>query len=170
LWIFEKHNSMRAVRRNDERRVPHAPSSRVGFLNSPANRRETTTPLTSSKVESENVETSSREFQYGRDFPWSREEKAIARKAFNLALGRELDAVIREAKHRASKIKQPSELWDLERYLTRSRQTIDRSYDYRYSVLPRVFGSLIRKGRLSEDDLQGLSDDKLTFIRRVATL
>ena len=116
------------------------------------------------------METSPSEFQCGRDFTWSHAEKAIARKAFNLALGLELDAVIREAKHRASKIKQPSELWDLELYLTRHRQTIDRTYDYRYSVLPRVFGHLIRKGRLSEDDLQGLSEDKLAYIHRVATL
>lgn len=105
-----------------------------------------------------------------RDLDWSHAEKVIARKAFNLALRRELDAVIQEAKHRADKITQPSDLWDLELYLTRRRQTIDRTYEYRYSVLPRVFGNLIRKGRLSEDDLRGLSEDKIAYIRRVATL
>ena len=115
------------------------------------------------------MKTSPSEFRFGRDFTWSHAEKAIARKAFNLALGRELDAVIREAKHRASKITQPSELWDLEHYLTGRRQSIDRTYDYRYSVLPRVLGDLIRKGRLTEDDLHGLSEDKLAYIHQVAT-
>ncbi|HEY3839867.1 MAG TPA: hypothetical protein VGL72_25020, partial [Bryobacteraceae bacterium] len=48
-----------------------------------------------------------------RDLKWSPAEKAIARKAFDLASGRELDAAIREAKDRAAKITQPSGLWDL---------------------------------------------------------
>jgi hypothetical protein len=30
-------------------------------------------------------------------------------------------------------------------------------YDYRYSVLPLVFGNLIREGRLSEEELHGLA-------------
>lgn len=55
-----------------------------------------------------------------------------------MALHRELDAVIREATDRAAKVKQPSELWDLERWLTQRRKDIDRLYDYRYSVLPLV--------------------------------
>lgn len=77
-----------------------------------------------------------------RDLKWSTAEKAIARKAFDLALQRELDAVIREAKNRAANINQPSELWDLERYLTQRRKDIDRLHDYRYSVLPLVFRNL----------------------------
>ena len=105
-----------------------------------------------------------------RDLKWSPAEKAIARKAFDLALRRELDAVISEAKDRAARIKQPSELWDLEGYLTQRRKDIDRLYDYRYSVLPLVFGSLISEGRLTEQDLHGLGEDKLEFIRRRVAL
>jgi hypothetical protein len=69
------------------------------------------------------------------DLKWSAAEKVIARKAFNLALERELQAVILEAKSKAAKIQEPSGLWDLEQYLTQRRQEIDRIYDYRYSVL-----------------------------------
>ena len=54
------------------------------------------------------------------------------------ALGRELEAVILEAKSKAAKIREPSGLWELEQYLTQCRQEIDRKYDYRYSVLPLV--------------------------------
>ena len=71
-----------------------------------------------------------------RDLKWSPTEKAIARKAFDRALGRELQAVILEAKSKAAKIHEPSGLWELERYLTQCRHEIDRKYDYRYSVLP----------------------------------
>jgi Photoprotection regulator fluorescence recovery protein len=103
-----------------------------------------------------------------REMKWSPAEKAIARRAFDLALGRELAAVVREAKDRAAKIEEPSELWELERWLAERRQEIDRKYDYRYSVLPLVLAALIRDGSLSEDDLRGLGQDKLNAVRRVA--
>jgi hypothetical protein len=105
-----------------------------------------------------------------RDLKWSSTEKTIARKAFDMALRRELGAVIREAKKRAARIAQPSELWSLERYLTQRRQEIDRTYDFRYSVLPLVFGTLIREGRLTEEELHGLAEDKVGYIRQWAML
>jgi hypothetical protein len=105
-----------------------------------------------------------------RDLNWSREEKAIARKAFDRALQRELEAVVIEAKNRAAKIQQPSDVWELERYLTERRIQIDRQYEYKYSVLILVFGNLIQQGMLSEQELQGLSQDKLDAIRRYANL
>lgn len=73
--------------------------------------------------------------------------------------------MIQETKKMAGKIEQPSGLWELERYLTSRRKEIDRQYDYRYSVLPVVFADLIRKGRIREEELHGLSEDKLESIR-----
>ena len=105
-----------------------------------------------------------------RKLKWSPAEKAIARNAFDLALRRELDATIRETKDRAASLKQPSELWELEHYLTQRRKDIDRLYDYRYSMLPLIFGNLLRQGRLAEQDLHGLAEDKLGLIRRQAAL
>lgn len=100
-----------------------------------------------------------------RSLKWSPAEKAIARKAFDRALELELEAVTREAKKMALKIEQPSDLWELERHLTRRRHEIDRQYDYRYSMLPFVFAELIRKGRVREEELSGLAEDKLEYIR-----
>jgi hypothetical protein len=71
---------------------------------------------------------------------WSRSEKAIARTAFDAALGRELHEVIQEAKRMASQIQQSSDLWDLEHYLTQRRKEIDRKYDHRKSKLTQVLG------------------------------
>ena len=105
-----------------------------------------------------------------RELKWSQGEKAIARKAFERALQQELEAVMQEAMKRAAKIAQPSDLWELEHYLTERRKEIDRKYDYRYSVLPRVFGVLVREGRLTEEDLRGLGEDKLSPIRACANL
>jgi hypothetical protein len=103
-----------------------------------------------------------------RDLKWSSAEKAIARKAFDRALERELEAVILEAKSKAAKIQESSGLWELEQYLTQRRQEIDRKYDYRYSVLPLVLANLLSGGRLNENELHGLGEDKLGYIHRVA--
>jgi hypothetical protein len=99
---------------------------------------------------------------------WSRSEKAIARAAFDAALGRELHEVIQEVKHKASQIKESSDLWDLEHYLTERRKQIDRKYDYRYSQLTLVFGRLLYENRLREEDLRGLREDKMKSIRSLA--
>ena len=37
------------------------------------------------------------------------------------------------------------------------------------SVLPQVFADFIREGRLREQDLRGLGDDKLEYVRLYAT-
>src|SRR5580704_18338958 len=103
-----------------------------------------------------------------QDLKWSAAEKVIARKAFNLALERELQGVILEAKSKAAKIQEPSGLWELEQYLTQRRQEIDRMYDYRYSVLPLIFANLLSGGRLNENELHGLGEDKLGYIHRAA--
>jgi hypothetical protein len=99
---------------------------------------------------------------------WSKSEKAIARTAFDAALGRELHAVIQEAKRMANGIQKSSDLWDLEHYLTERRKQIDRKYDYRYSQLTHVFGRLLYENRLTEEDLRGLREDKLKSIRSLA--
>jgi hypothetical protein len=104
------------------------------------------------------------------DLKWSAAEKVIARKAFNLALERELQAVVLEAKSKAAKIQEPSDLWDLEQYLTQRRDEIDRIYDYRYSVLPLVLANLLSHGRLVEDELHGLGEDKLGWIQHCSSI
>ena len=104
------------------------------------------------------------------ELEWSHAEKIVARRAFDLALGNELETLVLEAKERAAKIDQPSELWALEGWLTECRREIDRRYDYRYSNLPLVFAHLLRDGRLTEDDLRGLGQEKLDLIRRVSAI
>jgi Photoprotection regulator fluorescence recovery protein len=104
------------------------------------------------------------------ELKWSHAEKTVARRAFDLALGKELKALLQEAKGRAARIEEPSELWDLESWLTERRQEIDQRYDYRYSILPLVFAQLLRDGRLTEDDLQGLRQEKLDLIRRASAI
>src|SRR5215472_1134040 len=99
------------------------------------------------------------------DLLWSRSEKAIARKAFDAALKRELHEIIQETDRIASHTKPASGLWELEHWLSQRRKGIDRKYDYRYSPLTRAFGRLLREGRLKEEELRGLDQEKLKSIR-----
>jgi hypothetical protein len=46
------------------------------------------------------------------ELKWSHAEKTVARRAFDLALGKELEVLIREAKGRAARIEEPS-AWSL---------------------------------------------------------
>jgi hypothetical protein len=99
---------------------------------------------------------------------WSRSEKAIARKAFDAALGQELHEVIEEAKRMANQIQKTSDLWDLEHHLTQRRKEIDRKYDFRASRLTDVMGRLLYENRLGEEDLRGLREEKMKSIRSFA--
>jgi hypothetical protein len=99
---------------------------------------------------------------------WSKSERTIARRAFDHALKQKLQEVIQRAKQMATAVREPSELWELEDYLTQCRKEINRKYEYRASKLIFVFGTLLQEGRITEEDLRGLSEDKLDAIRRDA--
>jgi len=101
---------------------------------------------------------------------WSRGEKAVARRAFDDALAREYSSLEKEIRSLSSQITKPGHIWALHDFLTRKRKEIDLKYDYRYSQLIFVFARLIRDGWLSEDELEGLSEDKLARIRLVLEL
>jgi len=108
------------------------------------------------------------EHQRARELRWSRSEKAAARKAFDAALNRELQQLIQETKQQASRMTQPSELWDLEHLLTQRRKEIDRKYDNRFSRMTDVLGRLLYEKRLSDEDLRDVGHDKLRLIRSFA--
>src|ERR1700741_4611146 len=101
---------------------------------------------------------------------WSEAERRIARRVFETALQRELAEVMVEFKVQAAKTKRPADMWAVQEYLARTRLEIDAKYDFRYSQLELVFGTLLREKRIKEADLQGLAEDKLTRMRRVASL
>jgi hypothetical protein len=107
-------------------------------------------------------------YPYQNEPTWSKSEKAIARAAFDAALKRELQDVMRKTKQMANQIKEPADVWELEHYLTERRKEIDRKYDYRYSQLTQVFGRLLYEKRLGEEELGGLREDKRNSIRSFA--
>ena len=107
-------------------------------------------------------------YPYQNEPKWSKSEKAIARTAFDAALKRELQQVMQQVKQKANQINEPAQMWALERYLTERRKEIDSKYDFRTSHLTRVFGMLLHEGRITEQELHGLGEDKVTTIRSCA--
>jgi hypothetical protein len=103
-----------------------------------------------------------------RELKWSSTERAVARRCYERMLQQELDAAIQSTKERAAKISQASELWELERHLTQLGKEIDRKYQYKYSTLVPFFADCVREGKLDLEDLPGLADDKLSYIRQHA--
>ncbi len=101
---------------------------------------------------------------------WSPEEKKIAHRAFDAALQREIAAVLAELKERAASAAGADDIWSIEQFLVTRRREIDAKYDFRYSQLTMVFGRLMRDGWLSEQDLVGISETKLSSIRFLATM
>ena len=99
---------------------------------------------------------------------WTPAEKRIARRVFDAALDRELAQVMAEFKRRAAAATEPQEMRAVEKYLAQAGRDINAKYDYRYSVLEFVFARLLREGRIEASELQGLSDDRLERIRRMA--
>jgi hypothetical protein len=100
-----------------------------------------------------------------RELKWSSTEKAIARRAFDRVLQRELNAAIRSTKEMAARITQAYDLRELEHHLTELRKAIDRKYEYKYSTIVRFVADLVCESKLKLEDLRGLSEDKLRYIR-----
>ena len=100
---------------------------------------------------------------------WSDSEKKLSRRLFEAALGAELADVMAEFKAKAAAAATPDEMWAVEAYLAAQRREIDGKYDYRYSQLLFVFGRLVRQGRLTLEQVQGLSGDKRATIEQIAS-
>ena len=104
------------------------------------------------------------------DLKWSSSEKALSRKIYDLALATELTETLAKFKARAASAEKIEEMWELREYLETRQREIDAKYDYRYSQLIFVFGQLLRESRIQEEQLAGLSEDKLALIKRIAEM
>ena len=98
---------------------------------------------------------------------WSAREKKIARAAYDKAYKIEMQRIQEAVYEKAKNFKEENDVWRLHDYLTRKRREVDEKYDYRYSVLIFVLGRVLRERLISDEDLEGLSQDKVAMIRRV---
>ena len=103
------------------------------------------------------------------EFQWSKEEKRVARKAFDAAFTKECRAIRARVQQMLKDEGDIRQIWRIHDYLSEQRRDTDRKYIYRYSRLLRVFATLLTEGWLDESDLNGLSTDKITKVRELAS-
>jgi transcriptional/translational regulatory protein YebC/TACO1 len=104
------------------------------------------------------------------DLKWSESEKKLSRRVFEAALQAELADIIAKFKAKAAAVKTPDEMWAVQEFLAKNQREIEQKYDYRYSQLILVFAKLVREGRIAEEQLHGLSEEKLSYIRHIVSL
>jgi len=105
-----------------------------------------------------------------RDFTWSKTQKEAARRAFDLASERDTEAIRREVEGMLRNSKDARVVWRIEDYLYERRREHDRVFDYRYSVLIFVFAGLVRESLLSEEELEGIGEEKVEAIRTMLSI
>ena len=101
---------------------------------------------------------------------WSPAEKRVARAVFERAAEQEGSELLADFKTRVAETKSIEELWSLRVELQDSEREFLAKYDYRYSQLLLVFGRLVHEGRVPEVELSTFSEEKLSVIRRIASL
>jgi hypothetical protein len=110
------------------------------------------------------------EAQFIPKINWTPAEKKTARKAFDKAFEAQCAAITAEVNRMLTSLATPCDIWRVHDYLSEHRRSVDRIYDYRYSVLHLVFARLLRDGWLSEADLVGLQKDKIDDIKHIAAI
>ncbi|MGC2111462.1 MAG: hypothetical protein WA655_18245 [Candidatus Korobacteraceae bacterium] len=105
-----------------------------------------------------------------RNLLWSATEKRVAREVFQRAYGKQCAAIRAKLRKMISQASEPSDIWSIHDFLSEERKRTDEVFDFRYSVLIQVFGTLLREGWLNKHDLAGLSEDKITKIQQIANL
>lgn len=103
------------------------------------------------------------------EFQWSKGEKQAARKAFDAAYANECRAIRAMVQQMLKDERDIRQIWRIHDYLSGQRRDTDRKYVYRYSRPVSVFAVLLAEGWLDESDLNGLSTDKITKVRELAS-
>jgi steroid 5-alpha reductase family enzyme len=105
-----------------------------------------------------------------QDFTWSPKEKQVARSVFEHAALAEETELLNRFKAEAAELKTLEELWGLQYAIREAERAYQQKFDYRYSQLIIVFGRLLREKRITLEDLRGLKEDKIEYIKGVASL
>ena len=103
------------------------------------------------------------------DIKWTKQEKSIARKAFDRAYEKECVSITDKIKHMINEVSSPEDLWEINSYLSKTLRNIEEKYDFRYSILILVLARLIKDGWIEDNDLIGLDKDKISKIVNLAT-
>lgn len=99
---------------------------------------------------------------------WTKAEKQIAKKVFNLAKSRAYQDLIDTINSKT--INSQNQIWELRDLLNKKAKEFDNKFDYRYSQLLMLFMRYINEGLLRIEELEGLSEDKIYIIRDITEM
>mgnify|MGYP000072495143 CR=1 FL=1 len=71
---------------------------------------------------------------------------------------------------KAENLAKSKDIWELHDFMTKEINNIEKSYDYRYSVLLLVFSRLKKDSWLRLDEVKYLSEDKLERLNEILKL
>lgn len=104
------------------------------------------------------------------DFSWSNREKQVCRAVFERASIAEAAELLAGFKARIAVIDDLADLWAIQAEIRESERDFQRKYDFRYSQMIYVFGRLVKEGRVGLEELEGLNEEKLSLIKRFASM
>ena len=96
---------------------------------------------------------------------WTKTEKKIAKKVFDLAKSRAYQDLIDTINSKV--INSQNQIWELRDLLNEKAKEFDDKFDYRYSQLLILFMRYINEGLLGIEELEGLSENKIDIIRDI---
>jgi hypothetical protein len=101
---------------------------------------------------------------------WTAEEQALARQVFDLALRRQVEALIESLRLQAAALGGPEDVWQFHDFLSIQRQTIEGRMEFRIDGLLFAFAGFVKDGLTSLEELEGLSADKQAKIRAMSKM
>ena len=101
---------------------------------------------------------------------WTAQEQEIARRAFERALNREVDALIDSLQQQAAALKGVEQIWQLHDFLSIRRYQIEGRSSFSLDGLLFVFADFVKAGLMGLEELEGLSADKQAKIRAMARM
>jgi hypothetical protein len=101
---------------------------------------------------------------------WTREEQALARQVFDLALRRQVEALIETLRLQAAALGGPEDVWQFHDFLSIQRHAIEGRMEFRIDGLLFVFAGFVKDGLTSLEELEGLAADKQAKIRAMSRM
>lgn len=101
---------------------------------------------------------------------WTREEQDLARRVFELALRRQVEALIETLRLQAAALGGVEDVWQFHDFLSIQRHAIEGRMEFCMDGLLFVFAGFVKDGLASLEELEGLSAEKQAKIRAMSRM
>jgi hypothetical protein len=99
---------------------------------------------------------------------WTAQEEQVARRVFEQAVSREVEALIETLRKEAAALHGPEKVWQFHDFLSIRRHQIEGRGEFCLDGLLFVLADLVKAGLASLEELDGLADDKRAKIQAMA--